>query len=128
MSIAVTIGAKLMRDFLFEITAAMALLAVHVHMLAAQGEICQIMVEAIARYSLPSFRAVAARTVLAESATMRILMTRRAVAKTQICKFRKCRDFFIADFGLCSLFTMALLTRSLLMTSGQRELGSFVRK
>jgi hypothetical protein len=128
MSIAVAIGAKLMSDLLFEIAAAMALLAPHVHVLAAQRKIRQIMIETIARHAFPSLGAVAAYAVLAESAVMRILMARHAVAKIQAGKFRKRCDFFIADFCLRRLFTMALHTCDLLMPAGQRKLGPLVRK
>ena len=118
MGIAMAIGAKLMGDFLFEIAAAMALLAAYIHMLAAQGKIRQIMIESIARHALPSIGAMTAHAVLAESAAMRILMARHAIAETQICKLRERCDLFIANFCLRSLLAMTLRARDLLMAAG----------
>lgn len=118
MSIAMAIGAKLMGDFLFEIAAAMALLAAYIHMPTAQREIRQIMIEAIARHALPTLGAVTAHAILAEPAAMRILMARHAIAKTQFCKLRKRCDFFIANFCLHSLLAMTLCARDLLVAAG----------
>lgn len=118
MGIGMAIGAQLMGNLLFEIAAAMAFLATDVHMFAAQREIRQIMIEPIARHALPSLGAVAARTVLAESAAMRILMARRAIAEIQAGELRKGRDFFIANFFRCRFFAMALRASRLLMAAG----------
>lgn len=104
MRISVTIHAELMSKLLRKIAASMTFLAGQRRMFAAQREIGQVMIEAIARHLLPADCAVAARAVVAKSATMRIPMAGRAIIKSQSGELHERRNFFIANFCRGSFF------------------------
>jgi hypothetical protein len=124
--IVMTVGAKLMGDLLFEIAAPVTLLATHRHVPATQREICQIMIEAVARHVLPAAVVVTTDAVLAKAAAVRILMAWDAIGKIQPGEFCECRHLFLADFFRRGLFSMAFYAGHLLVAADQLELRAIV--
>jgi len=79
MRISVTIPTELMRQFFFEIAAAVTFFTTQGAMLAAQWKIGQIMIERTAANIFPTLGRMAFRAGVAKIAAMRVLMTRRTV-------------------------------------------------
>jgi type III secretory pathway component EscU len=93
VGVLMAISTKLMRQFLFEIAANVALLTLDAPVLAAQREVRQIVVESAGCYSFPIFGCMALYTVVAETAAMRVLMARNAIGKLQAGILHESSDF-----------------------------------
>ena len=128
MHVFMTIAAGLMRNFLFEVAARMALLARERAMLAAQRKIRHVMIKNAAANEIPSFGRMTLRTRISKTAAMRILMARRAIRKRQTGVLHKRGDRFIADFFARRFFEMTFRARHEFMPAREHELRALVRK
>jgi len=126
--ILMTVAAHAVCQAFFEIASAMAFLATHVQMPAAQRKCCQVMIEGALANARPAFCGMACRAGIAETSVMRIAMAWCAIRKRQASILHKSRDRFIANFLGGGLFQMAFAAGRRLMPAGEQKLRLRVRK